>query len=65
MSPSLNSIASYVPVDAPDGTAARPMILPSKTTSVSIVGFPLESNICLAFIFIIFTIVFLSHHLTQ
>jgi len=42
LSPSLNSRASYFPVEAPDGTAAlkRPCYV---ITSASTVGFPLES----------------------
>ena len=55
--PSLNSTASCSPVDAPDGTAARPIIPFSVTTSTSTVGFPLESNICLARMLIIILIV--------
>ena len=43
--PSLNSQASCFPVEAPDGTDARPIILFSRITSVSIVGKPLFSNI--------------------
>ena len=49
LSPSLNSTASKAPVDAPDGTAARPTNPPSTSTSTSTVGFPLESNISLAY----------------
>jgi hypothetical protein len=33
------------PVDAPDGTAARPLEPPSSTTTTSIVGLPRESRI--------------------
>ena len=46
--PSRNSTASCSPVEAPDGTAALPKIPFSVITSTSTVGFPLESNICLA-----------------
>ena len=46
--PSRNSTASNFPVEAPDGPAALPKIPFSVTTSTSIVGFPLESKICLA-----------------
>ena len=42
---SLSSSASLFPVDAPDGTAARPIVPFAKITSTSIVGFPLESKI--------------------
>ena len=42
---SLSSWASRAPVEAPDGTAARPLILSLVVTSTSIVGFALESNI--------------------
>ena len=42
--PSRSSRASWVPVDAPDGTAARPK--PQQVqTSTSTVGFPRESRI--------------------
>ena len=44
LSPSLNSTASKLPVDAPDGTIATPENPPSVTTSTCTVGFPLESN---------------------
>lgn len=47
LSPSLSSRASYIPVEAPDGTAA--LNTPFEvTTSASTVGFPLESRISLA-----------------
>src|SRR6266545_497836 len=46
-SPSRNSTASNWPVDAPEGTAARPVAPDSSTTSTSTVGFPRESRICL------------------
>ena len=48
LSSSLSSTASYIPVDAPDGTDALPTTPDSKNTSTSIVGLPLESKICLA-----------------
>ncbi|KKC29358.1 hypothetical protein CDSM653_01626 [Caldanaerobacter subterraneus subsp. pacificus DSM 12653] len=48
LSPSLNSIASKAPVEAPDGTAALPTAPLSNSTSTSIVGLPRESNISLA-----------------
>ena len=48
LSPSLNSTASYIPVDAPDGTAALPIVPSSKYISTSTVGKHLESSICLA-----------------
>mmetsp|Transcript_11128 Transcript_11128/g.18324 ORF Transcript_11128/g.18324 Transcript_11128/m.18324 type:complete len:201 (-) Transcript_11128:2008-2610(-) len=47
LSPSRSSRASYIPVDAPLGTAAR-NIPKSVTRSTSIVGFPRESKISLA-----------------
>src|SRR6185437_4019149 len=47
LSPSRSSIASFSPVDAPDGTAARPFAPLSSVTSASIVGLPRESIICL------------------
>src|SRR5438067_6309976 len=44
-SPSRSSTASRLPVDAPDGAAARPQAPDSSWTSTSIVGFPRESRI--------------------
>jgi len=52
LSPSLISKASYIPVEAPDGTAARNTPLP-VWTSHSIVGFPLESKISRAYTLVI------------
>src|ERR1700732_4743141 len=43
LSPSRNSSASCSPVDAPDGTAARPTAPDVSVTSASTVGFPRES----------------------
>ena len=48
LSPSRNSTASYSPVDAPDGTIARPNAPLSVNTSTSTVGFPRESSTSLA-----------------
>ena len=48
LSLSLSSTASNMPVDAPLGTAALPTVPSSRITSASIVGFDLESSICLA-----------------
>ena len=45
LSPSRSSTASFTPVDAPDGTAARPTEPSSRTTSTSMVGLPRESRI--------------------
>src|SRR5688500_11687888 len=45
LSPSLSSSASRSPVDAPDGTPARPNAPPSSVTSTSTVGLPRESRI--------------------
>ena len=45
LSPSRSSSASRCPVDAPDGTAARPKAPPSSVTSTSTVGLPRESMI--------------------
>ena len=44
LSPSLNSTASKLPVDAPDGTIATPLNPPTVVTSTCTVGFPLESK---------------------
>src|SRR5574341_247683 len=44
-SPSRSSTASRSPVEAPEGTAARPIAPPSSTTSTSIVGLPRLSRI--------------------
>lgn len=49
-SPSLSSRASFVPVEAPDGTLALTVKL-SVVSSHSTVGFPLESRISLAYKF--------------
>src|SRR5579863_4423040 len=38
-------MASCSPVEAPEGTAARPTIPPSRRTSASTVGLPRESRI--------------------
>ena len=43
--PSRSSTASWTPVDAPDGTAARPSAPDSSRTSTSTVGLPRESKI--------------------
>ena len=44
-SPSRSSTASWAPVEAPDGTAARPSAPDSSPTSTSTVGLPRESRI--------------------
>ena len=51
---SRNSKASFSPVDAPEGTDARPIAPDERVTSTSTVGFPRESNISRALIFVIF-----------
>ncbi len=51
ISPSLNSRTSVLPVDAPDGTEAVPVVPSRSSTVVSIVGFPFESSISLADMF--------------
>ena len=53
LSPSLNSAASWIPVLAPEGTAALPKPPSSVNTSASTVGFPRESNTCLAWMWVI------------
>src|SRR5689334_15117612 len=53
LSPSRSSIASFSPVDAPDGTAARAFAPLSSVTSASTVGFPRESMTCLPLISLI------------
>src|SRR5450759_978438 len=45
LSPSRSSTASLTPVEAPDGTAARPTEPSTSTTSTSIVGLLRESRI--------------------
>src|SRR3954447_7928027 len=50
LSPSRSSSASCVPVDAPEGTAARPRLPSSRRISTSTVGFPRESRIWRALI---------------
>src|SRR6185295_18357412 len=57
-SPSRNSMASRLPVDAPDGTAARPITPDSSSTSASTVGLPRESSISLAMTSTIALIIF-------
>src|ERR1700704_2253695 len=59
-SPSRSSSASRSPVEAPDGTAARPDAPPSRTTSTSTVGLPRESRISRACTLVIFTTVSLE-----
>src|SRR6266540_2080154 len=44
-SPSRSSSTSCAPVEAPDGTAARPTLLSARRTSTSTVGLPRESRI--------------------
>ncbi len=60
---SRNSIASYSPVDAPEGTEDLPRCPDRVITSTSIVGLPLESNISLAYIFSIAEFNFYSRKL--
>src|SRR5271163_3218512 len=45
--PSRSSVASNSPVEAPEGTAARPKAPEASTTSTSTVGLPRLSRICL------------------
>jgi hypothetical protein len=47
LSPSRSSTASNCPVEAPDGTAARPNAPEASSTSTSTVGLPRESRTCL------------------
>jgi hypothetical protein len=53
LSPSRNSKASLSPVEAPEGTAARPKEPLLSSTSTSTVGLPRESRISLALIWLI------------
>ena len=55
--PSRNSTASFSPVEAPEGTAARPMIPLDSVTSTSTVGFPRESKISRALTFSITSVI--------
>ena len=48
LSLSLNSSASYIPVDAPLGDIPYPTLPSDNFTHASTVGFPLESNTSLA-----------------
>ncbi len=48
--PSRSSTASNSPVEAPEGTAARPLAPDASTTSTSTVGLPRESRIWRAWI---------------
>src|SRR6266852_6443661 len=50
LSPSRSSRASCSPVEAPEGTAARPRMPPSRMTSATTVGFPRESRIWRAWV---------------
>ena len=65
-SPSLNSTASNIPVDAPDGTMAHPVYISPgipkafTVTSASTVGFPLESMTSLPFTFTIFKYLYIK-----
>src|SRR6266481_4790604 len=54
LSPSRSSSASRSPVDAPDGTAARPNAPSASETSTSTVGLPRESRISRPCTFVIF-----------
>src|SRR2546430_16677597 len=54
LSPSRSSRASCSPVEAPEGTAARPSAPPSRTTSASTVGLPRESMIWRAWTLTVF-----------
>src|SRR5512140_1982933 len=53
LSPSLSSSISCSPVDAPEGTEARPVIPDRSVTSASTVGLPRESRISLALMLMI------------
>ena len=55
-----NHACAPIPVEAPDGTAALPIVPSSKITSTSTVGKHLESSICLAMILTISTIFFIK-----
>ena len=59
---SLNSKASLVPVEAPEGTIAEPKPPISEITSTWTVGLPRESKISLAWISIIADIYFLLNY---
>ncbi len=59
LSPSRNSTASCSPVEAPEGTAARPMEPSSRKSSTSTVGLPRESRISRASTCSIILMVFL------
>ena len=55
---SLNSMASCLPVDAPEGTEALPKVPFRRDTSTSMVGFPLLSIISRALIRLIVPVIF-------
>jgi len=57
LSPSLNSNASFAPVEAPEGALAHPYPPNSVQTSASTVGVPRESKISRATIFSILDII--------
>src|SRR4029434_7013996 len=52
-SPSLSSMASFSPVEAPEGTSAEPVVPSSRRTLASTVGLPRESNTSAAVILLI------------
>src|SRR5258708_10718964 len=56
LSPSRSATASCSPVEAPDGTAARPTLPSARNTSASTVGLPRESRISRPAIFTILVI---------
>ena len=56
---SRSSIASFLPVDAPEGTEARAVIPLLSVTSTSTVGVPRESRISRPLIFVICILLFL------
>src|SRR5215831_6020472 len=64
-SPSRSSNASCAPVDAPEGTAARPIAPPARITSTSTVGLPRESRISRARMLEIVFIVRFQVHKTR
>src|ERR1700712_4897037 len=65
LSPSRSSTASWAPVEAPDGTAARPKEPSSRSTSTSTVGLPRLSRISRAAMLVIAVLMVLSRSVVE
>src|SRR4051812_5700668 len=65
LSPSRSSTASWAPVEAPEGTAARPKEPSSRSTSTSTVGLPRLSRISRAATLVIAVMMVLSRSVVE